>query len=525
MAGLEIAKRSIRGSLVLFFGSLLSAVFSAIAIFLIARLLGPEGYGEYSLALIIPGLLQLFIGFGVNNSVIRYAAYSISIGKPEEARRYTSNAIYFIWLTGAAFTALNYLLANVLPGVLLGRPALSPYVQLLSVAVIGQALFLTITFTALGWNWMALSSLSGVFQSAIRLVLAPVLIVVGFGIAGALTGYSVSLIAAGLVGTAVLYYAKMRGSTEPGSFVSDIRHMLGFGLPIYAGGLAASLATYFGTIVLASIASNTVYGYYQAALNFLLPVTLVSNSLVNSLFPAFASLDGIGGDVKIAFTKAYKFVAFLITPLILFLVAAPSVLTRAFYGATFAGSIPYLRLLALAYLPIAFGYTVHPSFFAGFGRPRLTFLVYASGAVTLVIGAPLLAIWADLGVDGVIYAIFLSYFVAWAVGTYLADRYMKARLDLRANGAILVSSVVSFLATAGLSIPFSIIHSTLLQLVLDLVVFALVYLSLAPLTGAINGKDLDIIEHTFKDLKGVNRLSGILLRFERGFLALRGKSD
>jgi stage V sporulation protein B len=518
LAGLDIARRSVRSSLILFVGNFLEAAFNAVAIILVARLLGPTQYGVYTLALVIPGLLNLFLGLGINTAVIRYSAYYISLGRPEEARRFTINGIYFLWLNGAAFTLLNYVLAGTLSTLLLHRPDLAQYVQLTSLSVFGSMILLTITSTAIGWNSMGLSALSWVAQGVVKLALSPLLIVIGLGVIGALEGHIASYIGAGLLGTSILYVARLRGPTARGSFTADVKEMLRFGLPVYAGGLLAGLATYYVTIILAAIANNTVVGLYQAAANFVLPITLVSTALVNALFPAFASLDGIGGNIQQAFRQAYKFVAFVLTPIILFMVATSGLIIHIFYVPSFSGSAPYLELLALAYLPIAFGYTVHPAFFTGFARPRLTMYVYLGGAITLFICAPLLSIQFGLGVDGLIYATFISYFAAWATGTFLAEKYMHATLDLGANGAILLVSAISCAAT--ILLP-KVAFSSVLTLVLDLLVFFGLYLTLAPLAGAIRGTDLDTMEHAFKDLKFVESAFGILLRYERLLISIR----
>jgi len=519
-AGLDIAKSSVRGSVVLFIGNLTATVIGAITIILIARMLGPEQYGVYALALVIPGLLQLFLGFGVNNAVIRFSAFAISQGKRNEARRYTINGILFIWSTGAVLTLLNFVLAGALSVLLLHRPDLTSYVQLMSLSTFGATMMVTVTFTAMAWNWMSLSSLSVVLQNAVKFALSALLIVLGLGVTGALVGHMASLLAAGLLGTSIFYVARLRGKREAGRFVSGVKEMLMFGLPLYAGGLISGLAGYFVTAILAAIASNTVFGFYQAANNFVSPIMLISNVLVMALFPAFASLDGIGGNVKQAFKLAYKFVAFLLTPFILFMVSASGLIINLFYGASYAGSTPYLELLALANLPIAFGYTVHPAFFTGFGRPRLTMFVYLSGAVTLIVGAPLFSILLDLGVDGLIYATFLSLFVAWVVGTVLAERYMKATLDWKANGAVLLASIISFAATGLLPRVFS---SSILTLFLDVLVFFTLFLTLAPLAGAVNGTDLETMEYIFKDLKLVKYAATLLLRYERFVLSIRGR--
>ncbi len=517
MSGLDIAKKSARGSVVLFAGNIIAQIVGAVTIFLIARMLGPANYGVYNLALLLPGLFQLFIGIGVPSSVIRYSAYSISQGKMEEARRVTINAIYFIWMTGFAFTALCYVLAGPLAPILLHRNDLTTYVQLASLAIAGNAILNTISFTAIGWGWMSLSAMSTVAQSLVKLVLAPVLILLGFSVVGALTGHIISLFAGGLIGTGVLYFNSLRSSTHAGGFFADIRKMLGFGLPLYIGVVGVGLAGYYVSVTLAGIADNTVYGLYQAALNFLLPASLVTTSLTNALFPAFASVDGTSGDSRIAFKKAYKFHAFLILPTLFFLTSCAALLTREFYGAAYAGSTPYLEYLSLAYLPIAFGYTVHPAFFSGFGRPRFTLAVYASNAGVLVASVFLLTNVLGFGIYGLIAATFLGYFSAWAIGTILAGRYMGATLDFKAHGAMLLAGVVSFLVTAFLPhIPFS----KTLTLGVDFFVFFGLYLTVSPLVRAIDKDDLAIMDHTFSDARLIGPLFKVLLRYERRLLSL-----
>ena len=193
-------------------------------------------------------------------------------------------------------------------------------------------------------------------------------------------------------------------------------------------------------------------------------------------------------------------------------------LIRIFYGGAFLSGVPYLQLLALAYIPIAFGYTVHPAFFNGFNRPRLTFLVYASGAVVIAVCAPLFAVYLGLGVYGIIYATFAYLFAAWAVGTFLADRYMGARLDARANLAIIGVSVLAYLGTAFLP---PVAHSSVASLVLDIAVFFGIYLTLAPVAGAVTATDLDVMQRTFDDLGALGSPFRLLVRYERLLLSLR----
>lgn len=489
----------------------------ALAVILIARLLGPADFGTYTLALVIPGFLSIFLGFGVNTAVIRYTAYDISQGRVDEAKRFTLNAIRFLWLSGAAFTLLELVLAGPLAAVLIHRPELAPYVQLVSLTVLSSMFLNTISTTAIGWNQFSLSALSNVATGFVKLIAAPLLIIAGFGVTGALAGHILAYLAGGIFGTGILYFAKLRGAKGEGKFISDLRILIGFGLPLYAGQLVLSLATYLVMFILAFITSNTVYGYYQAASNFIVPITLISSALTTSLFPAFATFDGVRGDTKAAFRHAYRFVAFLITPVIFFILATAQPLVHVLYGYSYNGSVPFLELLSFAYLPVAFGYTVHPAFFNGFNKPKLTMILQLVGGAVLAIAAPLLSLTLNLGVNGLIYSLFLSFFAAWAAGTYFADRYMDARLDLKANGAILLASFAAFIVAYALPLSST---SNVVTIVANLTVFVPIYLTLTPFLRAVKEGDLEIMRHALSGLGPLSRVIGIVLEYEEFILSL-----
>jgi O-antigen/teichoic acid export membrane protein len=508
---LDIAKRTVRGSLILFAANMTATAVNAVIVIIIARLLGPTGYGNYSLALVIPSILQLFIGFGALPAVVRYSAYYGSIGKQEEARRFTKNVMMFLLASGAILTVVSFFLADSLSTLILQRPDLGSYVQLASVAVLGNTVLQAAATSAIGWNWMSLSGAVTVSQALVKLVLAPLLVLVGLGVTGALVGHLASFFVAGTVGVAVLYLRRLRGPAGAGSFVSDVKEMNVYGIPVYVGSVLTGLASYFVLVLLARIASSTVYGYYQAAANFTSPINLLASAMISALFPAFASIDGVKADVNTAFRHAYRFVAFLLTPFVLFMIAAAGPLVRILYGASYTSSIPYLQLLAFATLPIAFGYSVHPAFFSGFGRTRLTFVLYLVSSAAIFVAAPILAETYGLGVDGLIYTIFVSYLVAWGVGTYLADRFLHARLDILSTVKILAVSVVSYAIVTFLPLT----SSTVVNLLADIVVFFGVYLTLTPLVRAIGPDDLDLMEISLSEPALVGKIASPFLLYLR----------
>ena len=516
--GPEVRRQFVRGSLILFLGNFLATANNAVAVILIARMLGPNLYGLYTLALVLPGLFQLFIGLGVNSAVVRYAAFHATTGRVDEAKRFTRNATLFLALSGLALSALNYVVAGTLSADYLHRPDLTVYVQEASLAILGAAVLQAATSVAIGWNRMGLASLAQVVQSVVKLLLTPFLILEGLGVLGAIVGQVTSVLLAGVLVVTMLHMAGFtRPRGGPRAFASDVREMLRFGLPIFAGTLASGLAIYYTTLILAAIATNEVVGFYQAAVNFTTIITLVSVATAGALFPAFASLDGSRGSSAPALKYAVKFGAFFIAPATFLLILTSGLLVRVFYGAEFVPSVPYLQLMAAAYLPVVFGCVVFPVFFNGFGRPRLSLLTYLTGAGAVLVLAPIFAVYLRLGADGLIYSLGASYVVSAVAGGLLAKRHMGAEQDVRSTVAILLSSVVSYI---GGSLVLGLRVWTPLSLVLSLVVFSGLYLTLAPLTRGINESDLSVLESSLAEAKVLGMVVGKISRYARFVIAM-----
>jgi len=70
----KVAEDSARRGFFLISGTALATLIMAIASILIGRFLGPELYGQYTLALVVPQLLFLLTDLGINQGIIKFVA-------------------------------------------------------------------------------------------------------------------------------------------------------------------------------------------------------------------------------------------------------------------------------------------------------------------------------------------------------------------------------------------------------------------------------------------------------------------
>ncbi len=259
MSNAAFAQRYARGSAALFIGNLLNAVITAAAILAIVRLLPPDVYGTYTLAILIPSILLNFLGLGVSSGITRFAAYHLARNEVETARRMTLNGLLFLIASGAILSLICYGGAGFFSSFVLHRPELVGLVQFASVLVLGQTLFQSALAALLGWSLMGRMSVTSVVQSLLRVGLAVGFVLAGFAVAGAIGGYAASLFIAGAFAIGVLWlrikHEKAHVSLPPDSdnpvptpgtkpgFVSDIKTLLPFGVPLFIGQLSINLAS------------------------------------------------------------------------------------------------------------------------------------------------------------------------------------------------------------------------------------------------------------------------------------------
>jgi O-antigen/teichoic acid export membrane protein len=176
---LAVAEEAAGGAFHLFWGGSLATVLSAMAAILVARLLGPEMYGVYSLALVVSGFLTIFTDFGVSQALTRYIALHGSRGERGRIISLLRAGLAFSVATSLIVFFVGFSLADRLTGLLLNRPEIVDLVRLTLILVVVQPLATLVGYALLGFGDMRGSAMMEVVRQAFRAVLSPLLIVFG----------------------------------------------------------------------------------------------------------------------------------------------------------------------------------------------------------------------------------------------------------------------------------------------------------------------------------------------------------
>jgi len=495
-----------------------STLIAALAVIVIARLLGPAGYGLYTLSLVVPTLFVSITGFGLGSALTRYGASLRSEGRFGKLAGMIRSGLLFTLVVGVVVSLLCFGFSRQLAGAVLHRQEMGQLVALASVIILFQGLF-NLAYNALvGLDRMGQGALMLVLRDSTRVILSPLLIIMGFGVAGAIGGQVFGWILASLFGVWLVLVVRgvlrnMSNETElEQGVVADIRIMMSYGLPLYVGGVVSTVLTQYQNIVLAFFTSNTDIGNLTAAVNFGALIGIIATPVSTALFPAFSKLDLQTGkdDLRRMFELSIRYTTLLILPVAVVVSALSGDLTKVVYGAAYSSASTYLTLYVCIFLLAGLGSQVSTNFLSGIGKTRETLKV---SLVQLAIFLPVAPVMASLfHVLGVIVALILSMLVSTIFGLRLAIVKYGMGVDLKGSTAALATALASALPI--LPLVYSSRLPSLATVLIGGIIYLAAYLTLAPVFKAVKRTDLEILAPVLGQVRFLRPATNLIFAYE-----------
>ena len=358
------ATLSLMNSIVIRFGNVLSGI-------VIARLLLPEDYGTYAIALVVLSAMLSLNEGGISLALVRW---------PEDPRTVAPTVLTMATASSAAFFITAQLLAPSL-ATWMGDPGATGAIRLISVGVLidgltaASAALVTREFGQ--GRRLAADGAHFVVSTSITIVLA----LEGAGAWSLVIGH-----VAGAVTSAVLLWRLAPLRVGFGYDRAIARRLIAFGLPLAGASLLVFAVLNADYVIAGAILGPTELGLYLLAFNVASwPVSLLSTAARRVAFPAFSRLadDPVAGSA--AFVRILRSMMVIALPsgALLAVLASPLILTL--YGENWAAAAEPLRLLA--YLGIVRVVTeLTHDYLVARGHSRLVLLLQAGWLILLVPG-------------------------------------------------------------------------------------------------------------------------------------------
>ncbi|HTY09058.1 MAG TPA: lipopolysaccharide biosynthesis protein [Candidatus Edwardsbacteria bacterium] len=418
---MSIGRKAVSGTVWIGAGSIVSRAIVFATGVVLARLLSPEVFGQFAMAIMAINFLALFQNPGISQELVQ---------RNERLEEAADTAFTLALLIGVALAIVAAVLS----------PLLSAFYGIGLIGAVTAVLGLRLLINAASIVPGAIVQKR--FQYRYQFL---GLVVSQIGYAAAAIGLGVarcgvwSLVIGHVVmaalSTALLWRAWGRWP-RPRLDRAIVGEIWGYGKHLAAAGIFIFAYTNLDTLLIGKVRGAEQLGYYTLAYTLAtMPVSVVAGIGDYVMFPIYCKLLGDGRDVTGVYFRAYRTVLVGVLPLLAVLLFTSGDIVQVLYGRVWAPSAPLLRVLLL----LAFCQTLSAiggSLLLALRRTNL-FSWLAGGSVTVVAvaGYPVATRWGASGIALLFSSVLLANVVvlllllARCIGTK-AERYLGTILPV-----------------------------------------------------------------------------------------------
>jgi len=509
----SLAKVSAKGGFNLFWGVAISSIISAVGIIIIARLLSPSDYGIYSIALIAPTLIQIFRDLGIDQATIRFTAKYNEENQKSHIKSVLVAATTFEIIFGIILSLITYILSDVIGNSIFNRPDIVPLIQLASISILADALLKNAQSAFIGYEKMSYHSLTLIIQSILKTGLMAFFVVAGFGVYGAIMGFTTAYILTGIIAILLFYmiiYKQLENQkTTKKEIAAQLKIMFRYGLPLSAATILGGFLGPFYSFLIAIYTTDILIGNFQVATNFALLLVLFVTPVTTILFPAFSKINAQKETetMKTVFQSSVKYASLLIIPATFAVMALAQPGVSTIFGEQYQFTPFYLTLYVIIYLFTAVGYLSTGNLIKSQGKTDVTLKLAILAFITGMILS--LTLIPTFGILGLIASQLIGGIPSIIISLWWIKKHYKTTVNWKSSIKILLASAIAsiptYITATQLSLP------NWLTLILGAAIYLVTYMITAPLIGAINQEDIQNIKEMLTSLGSITPILNKLL--------------
>ena len=511
-----MAKVTAKGSFHMLWGLLVSTVISAVGAIIIARLLGPDLYGLYAVALAAPGLIAVFRDWGVPAAITRFTAQYKAENRTDEIRSIFVAGLVFEVVLGLVLFMVSFVFSSFLATTVYNRPDIVSMIQIVSVTILAGGLVGVASAVFTGLERMKLNNIIVIVQAVVRVTVAIALVVAGLGALGAIEGYSISIIFAGLIGVMLIWtvYNKLpKPATARLELKAYIGMMLGYGVPLSVSSMISSFQSHFYIFLLPIYYAkdNVIIGNYGVAGNFIVLIGFFSIPITTMLFPAFSKLseEKDKQTLQTIFKYSVKYSSLLVVPIAFLVICLAEPGVDTLFGNTYSSAPLFLTLISIPYLYTAFGNLSVGNLISSKGQTK--FILWQT-LLTAAVGIPLGFIFIlSFGVLGLIATSLVSGIPSLVVGLRFVGKHYHVSVDWKSSVKILLSSAMS--AAITYTVILNLDLASWILLIVGAAIFLAVFIPAILLSHSICRSDLDNLNNMAGSISGIGKILNVVLGF------------
>ncbi|WP_170158493.1 flippase [Aquisalibacillus elongatus] len=392
---------------------------SFVLILIIARILGPEGQGMYSLVILLPNLLVTFLNLGIGVSGV----YFIGKQKYSTEEIIKTNVTLAKWLSLFSIiigiTIITFFSEVFFEGI--GNSQLYLILSIIPLMFINQ--FLQTVFQG-KQDFKAFNSIL-LFGEIINLVFVIILVwILSIGLTGAIIAFATGHITRSLL---IIYLVKSvynyRLSNVKMSF-SYLKESLKFGLKTHMSNILAFINYRVDLLIISYFLGPAAVGIYVISVNVVERLWVVPKSVSTVLLPKISNTSSIGKKNLVTSTvsRIILFVSVLMA-LVMYLIS--DIAINILFGESYEQSSILLKILLVGIISGAPAKIIANDF-AGRGKPELNLYISIFTVLSNILLNILLI--PTYGLIGAAVATSITYSINWLVKIVIFNRISKLPL-------------------------------------------------------------------------------------------------
>ena len=405
----SLGRRIRRGGVWVFSGRIIRRVLGLLRTIILARLLSPNDFGLFGIALLTMSILDTFSQTGFRQALIQ---------KKGDTRSYLDTAWTIGIIRAIAIAAIIFCAAP-LVAAFFNTPPAGAVLRVIGLAIIVQSLC-NITVVCFEkelefHKYFAYQIAGTVVDLGVSVTAALIFCSVWAIIAGCLAGNIAMCVASYVIDP---YRPRLRLD------VAKAKELFGFGKWILGSSVLIFLLTQGDDIFVGKLLGATMLGFYQMAYRISnLPATEYSHLIATVMFPAYSKFRDNMPKLRKAYLGVLQLTSYLSVPIAgLIFVLSPD-FTRIFLGEKWTPMVPAMMVLALYGMLRAIGATTGVVFMA-VGRPKIRTKIATGQLILLaVLIYPLTARWGITGTSVAVtaYALIFNFVAVHRVLTIIGS--------------------------------------------------------------------------------------------------------
>lgn len=457
-------EKVIKNSLYISLAKLVSNLFLAISIIVVARLLGADRYGVYVLVMSLVGLLNSFGGFGIGPYLFSILPKTKT---KNEKEKIISNALVTTFLFGGLLTIASIIL---MPNfVSASYPQKVQIVALASLSILFSLTFAYFNNLFIAVKRGGFSAIITVVQSFSQGIISILLAILSFQeyapIIGLVSGEILGTIAGLVLAAKIGIRFKMFFSRE------EVLKIVRFGSYLIIASFFGVVSSRFALVYLSKFVTNDVIGSIGVVQNFIVVIDIIAGTVGALIVPVLASQANKARSERFLWL-AFKFSALLLSYPLALMFFFPQQIVPLLFGKEYLDAVLYMKLYSCLLFLSSFSYIYSGLFYAREKTKTIAFISFI-GALSAITSIVVLAQYGAVGY-------FASFIISAVVQNAFAFCYIKDYIAIKRSEIIKVAgALVGVGAAAYLLSLFTNRFATFIVSVIALLIAFLVALRFA----------------------------------------------